>query len=315
MSEKKDSVFQVSITEIAFTLILLLVLLLGIKLMHNADELNQQHETIVRQEQKLIEMKEALTRITQYGGICRPDEDDPVDPMMPCNKCVSVIGKISKDDAAKDIDIGRKVVEQWNAHKKDGQDFKQFANDLLNTASLIAQGERPAFEGELADRIKALTAEKKSLEQQMQALEEQLADSKTLESNLQTCLASNAFYKRRAGLDNPPCWLTKNNKPGYIFNVTLLPDDKLIVERGWPEEFASKAAELAPVQELQDVFGKEIPVSQFLPVVQKMRQIGDQTKPEACRHFVRLRNTIPDRPTADRTRIQIEQGFYKFEVQ
>ena len=40
MSEKKDSVFQVSITEIAFTLILLLVLLLGIKLMHNADELN-----------------------------------------------------------------------------------------------------------------------------------------------------------------------------------------------------------------------------------------------------------------------------------
>ena len=67
MSEKKDSVFQVSITEIAFTLILLLVLLLGIKLMHNADELNQQHETIVRQEQKLIEMKEALTRITQYG--------------------------------------------------------------------------------------------------------------------------------------------------------------------------------------------------------------------------------------------------------
>lgn len=165
MSEKKDSVFQVSITEIAFTLILLLVLLLGIKLMHNADELNQQHETIVRQEQKLIEMKEALTRITQYGGICRPDEDDPVDPMMPCNKCVSVIGKISKDDAAKAIDIGRKVVEQWNAHKKDGQDFKQFANDLLNTASLIAQGERPAFEGELADRIKALTAEKKSLEQ------------------------------------------------------------------------------------------------------------------------------------------------------
>jgi hypothetical protein len=311
MAGHKDEVFQVSLTEIAFTLILLLVLLLGMKLVNSHREVEQQRETIAEQHEQINSI---LKELKQYGGICSVDPEDPIDPMMPCNKCVSVVGRISKSDAAHAIDLGKKLVEQFNA-KKPQLSHEEYSALLLKTAAKIAEGEVPVFKSEYSDQIKALKEENLRLKEDSQKLSQQVEQAASAKGQLQACLSSNAYYKRRSGLDYPPCWLTSSNKPAYLFNVTLLNDEQILVERGWSNEFNAKALEMTPVQSILDKLGSPMPLSEFDKVARQIKQIGQNTKPEACRYYIRLKNTIPDRPTADRVRLQIESTFYKYEIQ
>lgn len=328
MAEHKDEVFQVSLTEIAFTIILLLVMLLGTQLMLKQHEnklqeaeltslkdkvadqnrkIEAQNRQIKDQKKKLSGFKSALSESERLGGLCRPDPDDPLDPMMACNKCVSVVGKISKTDAAKAIELGRRVVEQWKAQEAP-PDFEAFSEMVQQAAFHAARGDKLVYEDEVINELRRLN-------QEADELKNKLALSAADQENLKKCLANNAYFRRRAGLDHPPCWVTENNRPAYLFNITLLPDNKVMIERGWPDAYTDKAEALAPVRAIAPSFGKAVPMKRFTPIIEAMREIGDNTKPEACRHFVRLKNTIPDRPSADRARYAVENGFYKYEVQ
>lgn len=313
MDIKNDSVFQVSLTEIAFTLILLLVLLLGLKITDLTTNVEKQKKITETQrldlEKKTREIKSLQDLISHYGGICKPDPEDPIDPMMPCVKCVSVMGKISKKEASEAISLGRSLLEQYNAH--DGQkniSYEDFAEQLKKAAAMLASGDKlpsPEEVRELNDKAEELSALQNDLEQTKATLRES-------ENSLQSCQKSNAYFKRRAGMDYPPCWTNEEGRIQYLLNVELLPDGTIVAQPGWPTVRQADAQNMPSVVEMTQK--GPMSLAEFSSYAAPILQLSDHAKPEACRHFVRMKNRIPDRKNADNARLRVENYFYKYEV-
>ncbi|WP_289168607.1 hypothetical protein [uncultured Parasutterella sp.] len=368
MRRKEDGIFSLSLTEIAFTLILLLVMLLGIRLFHAHDELqkredqvheiSQQLQQIDNENEKLKKDAETFRKIAeQLGGICRPDPEDPIEPMMPCTKCVSVVANISKQEAGEAIALGRELLQKWK--ESSSEEFREYQNDVLNAAKQLAEGNKLVSESEanniisklsderdkldmeagklkeenetikrnlacLTKEIESLNSDPNSLRRQLSELREkkqeqdkELAEKEDMlrksSDQIATLDNQNKYLAKRAGFGYPPCWVNDEGKIQYLFNIELLPDDKVIVSRAWPAERDDKALEMVPVKKIMPYFGKTIDMSLLLPQAQEILNISNQTKPSACRHFVVLRNRIQDRATGDMQRLKIERYFYKRE--
>lgn len=330
---KRNEVFHVSLVEIAFTLVLLLTMLLGTRLMSVHNKSVEQEEIISNQK----EVIKNLELLTTNAGLCRPDPDDPISPMMPCNKCLSVVAHISKKDAMESIDLGRELTKILREINPDAN-YENFKDELKKVATLVSEGKEVVDKDELQSTAAQLESTQKDLnlaQTQLQELQEilqkeneeglsrvdlhnQIASLQNqitkYEKDIQTIDTQNKYLARIAGLGYPPCWVGSNGKPQYLFSIDLLPDDKVIVNRAWPEERNQEALEMAPVRDVQKYFGEIVPLPRFLPSANQILDISNNTKPSACRHFVILKNHIPDRPTGDRQRLRIENSFYKLEV-
>lgn len=330
---KRNEVFHVSLVEIAFTLVLLLTMLLGTRLMSVHNKSVEQEEIISNQK----EVIKNLELLTTNAGLCKPDPDDPISPMMPCNKCLSVVAHISKKDAMESIDLGRELTKILREINPDAN-YENFKDELKKVATLVSEGKEVVDKDELQSTAAQLESTQKDLnlaQTQLQELQEilqkenedglsrvdlhnQIASLQNqitkYEKDIQTIDTQNKYLARIAGLGYPPCWVGSNGKPQYLFSIDLLPDDKVIVNRAWPEERNQEALEMAPVRDVQKYFGEIVPLPRFLPSANQILDISNNTKPSACRHFVVLKNHIPDRPTGDRQRLKIENSFYKLEV-
>ena len=288
---KNDVVFPLSLTEIAFTLVLLLVMLLGILLLHK--------------QQSLEETQRALQSCQRqnYGGACAPDPGSKwIDPMMPCAKCISTVTDLSREESRQVIEIGKKALESWKkAHPKEGVDsdaFLKFKQSVVSDAKAIAEGHDVLrLEGDAEAR--------------MRKLEKELADCRASRESDSEKLE---YYKTRAGIDVPPCWL-KNNRPQYLFEITLLPGQRMQLERAWPEERQAQVDQMPAIAQLLPRFGQPMPISEFMPYEEQiLRYSNTADNGQACRYFVRLRNRIPDTQSAIKARHQIEHALYKFEL-
>lgn len=298
MSSKDDSVFQVSLTEIAFTLVLLMLLLLGHRLFVTLQEINQQQDLIDRQREQIQKYENIQANLQKFGGMCTPDPEDPIDTMMPCVKCLSVAGRLSKEDSAKSIDLGKNMVEQWKAQGKKVT-FEDYQQKLSEIAEKIAQGKEVL----LGEEIQKLVAEAKAATMERESL---VASNKRL-------TAQNAYFQRRAGMDDPPCWLSeKAFRPQYLFAVTILPDQSYVVVPNWPKEREEEAYAIPGVQEM--VKKKHLTRSEFNRYSSMILEHSKQRKPQACRHFVTMTSRVADRVDGDRARLNLEQFFYKFEI-
>ncbi len=193
MSKKDDSVFQVSLTEIAFTLVLLMLLLLGHRLVVTLQEISQQKSLIDQQREQIQKYEYIQNNLQKFGGMCTPDPEDPIDTMMPCVKCLSVAGRLTKEDSAKSIDLGKNMVEQWKA-QGEKINFEDYQQKLAEAAVKIAQGKEVL----LGEEIQKLVAEAKAATMEREQL---IASNEKL-------TAQNAYFQRRAGMDDPPCWLS-----------------------------------------------------------------------------------------------------------
>lgn len=292
MAKKNDSVFQVSLTEIAFTLLILIAILLGTLLALSYDE-NSKLESL-------------LTRQTNYLSTHRvhaPNPSDPTlqeikpDPNAPIEKQVSykqilasVTGQ-SEDDSIKVVALGNDAFSKWK--KGSHVAFKDFQDELLKCASAIAAGDPVLTKEEL---------------EKSGGLGEKLAEQQKEISKLRE---SNNYYRVRAGLDKPPCWL-KDNQPEYMFSVTLQRDNTVQVLPIWPEDRDAEARAVPGVIDM--VEKKNMSVGEFRRLAAPILRDSDNQKPDACRYYVQLRNLVPDRKTADISRLIVEQYFYKLEL-
>ena len=344
---KRNEVFHVSLVEIAFTLVLLLTMLLGTRLMSVHNKSVEQEEIISNQK----EVIKNLELLTSNAGLCSPDPDDPISPMMPCNKCLSVVAHISKKDAMESIDLGRELTKILREINPDGN-YESFKNELKKVAELVSKGKEVVDKDDLSstvaqlestqDNLASTVAQLESTQKNLNLAQNQIQELQEIlqkenedeltridlhkkidslqnqitkyEKDIQTIDTQNKYLARIAGLGYPPCWVGSNGKPQYLFSIDLLPDDKVIVNRAWPEERNQEALEMAPVRDVQKYFGEIIPLPRFLPYANQILDISNNAKPSACRHFVILKNHIPDRLTGDRQRLRIENSFYKLEV-
>lgn len=339
---KNDVVFPLSLTEIAFTLVLLLVMLLGILLLNK--------------EQTLSETQRALESCQRqnYGGACAPDKNEKwIDPMMPCTKCISSVTDLSRDESRQVIEIGKKALEGWKAeHPEEGVEsdaFLRFKQDVISGAKTLAK-ERDGKSAKVLDMAKELvdrwkrehpdkSLDSESFRQYRKSLLEDAkaiaqghevirlegdADKKLkeLEHGLSQCQEARAsdsdkleYYKTRAGIDLPPCWV-KNGRPQYTFTITLLPGQQMVLERAWPDDRQEDAMKLPGMGELIPRFGSPMPIAQFMPYEEQILKYSNTADDgKACRYYVRLGSKIPDTQSATRARHQIEHGFYKYELQ
>lgn len=278
---KKDSTFSLSLTEIAFTLLLLLVMLLGVLLLNKSAQLD-----------RCVGSTFSCVCPTKPG-------DEAIDPLSHCEKCVSVVLGTSPEESHQVIDLGKNILAIWQSTHKEGADspeFKSFITDVTSYAKTRAKTIQNGSTPSPQDDSKA-----------PQSLSE---CKKTLEG-----VNTKLKYCKRAGLDVPPCWLTQEGRPQYLFEVTLLPENKVVINKAWPEERQQQVDRIPSIDVLKPLFGEPIPMGRFLPIEERIFQYSKTAdEGQACRYFVRLRNRIPDSDSAVKARHQIEHGFYKYEI-
>jgi hypothetical protein len=310
---REDSVFHVSLTEIAFTLILLLVMLLGIRLYSVGHEVKTQAAELKAKNEQIDRYQNEIRQLVakELGGLCKPDPEDPIESMMPCNKCVSVVAKIPKNEAANAIALGRKLLDQWKSLSN--EDYKNFEKTVIETAEKLARGEKFINVKEADKAVAEFAAAKEELnkvKEENASLQESIKDR---DDQLVTIGNQNKYLQRAKGLGYPPCWPDENGKPQYILTVTVLPDDQVIAVPAWPKQREEEALEMDGIKGLMPNFGTPIPMSVFEANAQDILRRSNNAKPAACRHFVVFQNEIPDSKTAIAQRHRVENFFYKYE--
>ncbi len=113
----------------------------------------------------------------------------------------------------------------------------------------------------------------------------------------------------RGGRDWPPCWADEQGNIQFLFNVDLRPD-AVTVTATWPSTREADAKGLPGVAELM---AGPLTFQEFRAKVQPVFDWSKRHDPQ-CRHYVYLRNSIPDATTSDRARLMVEDFFYKSEV-
>ncbi len=308
MSKKNDNVFQISLTEIAFTLILLLVLLLGFRLNESFDEIKKQKDMIENQINELNKKTKELekfNRIRNLGGVCKLNPNDPIEALMPCYACISNVEKISRTEAKDSLDLGRDLYDKW-LNREDGTlSFKDFKNQLNLAAEKLAAGHHLVLDEDVQKELDKA----KKLKNDYDHLRSQLAET---ESQNQDLMKTNKYLLSLKGLGYPPCWLNQNNKVEYLFDVVIKDENSYQVRKAdWSELRAEQAMNIPGVKEMLEK--ENLTKTEFQWLSKRIMSHSNQAKPTACRHFVTMRSEIPDRETADMARKFLENFFYKYE--
>ncbi len=328
MQKKDDSVFQVSLTEIAFTLVLLILLLLGQRIVEMLYENKAQQEEIISKNAQISRYEHMLKEANKFGGMCTPDPEDPLDTMMPCVKCLSVAGRLSKEEAAQSIELGRSLVEQWKAQRSK-LSYNDYAKKLFAAAEQLAQGKNLIDSAEKDKAVAALDKANAYIQQlqnerdQLNSYNEQLKNEHNQLSSYKSELdkvtayneqlaAQNAYLQRRAGMDDPPCWLTADYRPQYLLSVVILPDMTYQVAPNWPAAREEEAYAIPGVREM--VEKKHLTRGEFNRYGALILDHSKQMKPQSCRYFVTIRNQVEKRSEGDVARLNVEQFFYKYEI-
>ena len=120
------------------------------------------------------------------------------------------------------------------------------------------------------------------------------------------------FLKKKleanGGMDFPPCWADASGKVQMLLTVELHEGD-LNVSRAWPDSREADAKALPNISAVMAV-----PTADYPSFLRAVKPISDLSRQLNCRHYVRIKNMIPDAVTSDRRRLSVEDYFYKVEV-
>ncbi len=307
MSDRNNDIFHISLTEIAYTIIMILVLLLGARIYEYAQQ-QEQHEVVIAKQENLIrekraeieqlnkQLNELRTRVAALQEItnanpCGLDKDDPVTTMMPCVKCIARRGNLTQEEAQAATDMSIALIEEWRK-LKNRPTLQALKKSMAEARKLMAEGKRVVSR----EDFKALEAAKSAQER-----------------DLKEAQAKAEYFRRRSGIDLPPCWMDDAGRsPQYLFTVQIDAQSQVHVTPAWPAERDNDAATIPGVAEI--LAKKTMNLNEFARLASPILKHANARKPEACRHYVRLQNEVPDRRGADRARLKIENFFYKYEV-
>lgn len=359
MSNKSDQIFQLSLTEIAFILVFILMFLLG-SMVFMAQKENQDLKESLKSlgniEQKKMDLDNAtkLLEETLAGNdISNPEEviKNLVDTANAQEKFTKLMKLIEEQNtkitALSEI---QKAIDARNG-QGDGALVQEQIEKALTLSKelkeqLQARLEKPEDKAALediervADKVKELVAGADKLEKSFKddpllaALPGERPEQK-LENLVQVYREFDAlkkdgsnpilvkkensdlkgqiqFLKNRleanGGMDFPPCWADANGKVQMLLTVELH-ENELHVSRAWPDSREADAKALPNISEVMAT-----PIMGYPSFLRALKPIADLSRQLNCRHYVRIKNMIPDAVTSDRRRLSIEDYFYKVEV-
>ncbi|WP_394562154.1 hypothetical protein [Aquipseudomonas alcaligenes] len=360
MADKNDQIFQLSLTEIAFILVFILMFLLGSMVVWGHQEnqrLLEQLRSYAEIEQKQADLEKAsqlLENKLVSKNISNPkevikslvdsvrsqdeivrlkkqlvDQEAKITALSELQKAIDESAKGQGDGALAQQRIEQalalaKAIKEQLQEKLEKTDEKALFEDLDYVAKAAKQQladkakidetftDDPLFAALAGDapaqKFESLTKEYREVE----ALKKEGSDPVVVRKENTDLKGQIQFLKNRleakGGLDYPPCWADEQGKIQYLFSVELH-EHELNVARAWPDNREADAQALPNIQSVMAVASSDYP--RFLDAV---KPISDLSRKLNCRHYVRIRNLIPDAVTSDRRRLSIEDYFYKVEV-
>ncbi|MFD3301462.1 hypothetical protein [Aquipseudomonas alcaligenes] len=360
MADKNDQIFQLSLTEIAFILVFILMFLLGSMVVWGQQEnqrLLDQLKAYSGMEQKQADLEKASQLLEKsLSGKNIDNPEDVIKSLVDSARTKEEIVRLKKqivdqeakitalselqkaiDEAAKGQGDGALVqqrIEQALALTKEIKEQLQKKLEKADEKSLIEDPEYVAKTAiqQLSDKAKiddaftndpllaalAGDAPGQKLEslikeyREIDALKKEGSDPVVVRKENSDLKGQIQFLKNKleakGGLDFPPCWADEQGKIQYLLNVELQ-EDVLNISRAWPDSRETDAQALPNINAVMAVASPDYP--RFLKAV---KPISDLSRKLNCRHYVRIKNMIPDAVTSDRRRLSIEDYFYKIEV-
>lgn len=359
MSNKSDQIFQLSLTEIAFILVFILMFLLG-SMVFLANKENQDLKktlnSLVDFEQKKVALDKAtkLLEETLAGkDISNPeeviknlvdtvntqeeiaklkklivDQDTKITALSEIQKAIDAAkgqgdGALVQEQIEKALTLSKELKEQLQARLEKPED-KALLEDIDRVAErvkeLVAGVQKleksfkddpllAALPGEIPEqKLENLVKEYREFD----ALKKDGSNPILIKKENSDLKGQIQFLKNRleanGGMDLPPCWADANGKVQMLLTVELH-ENELNVSRAWPDSREADAKALPNISAVMAAHTADY--SSFLRAV---KPISDLSRQLNCRHYVRIKNMIPDAVTSDRRRLSIEDYFYKVEV-
>lgn len=315
--KRNDSVFQLSLTELAFTLVFLLLLLSGIKLMVSDRDKNEAEKKVEKIQARINKCDaenakknscDEINQILKQQGNINPDE------------LISAMQRADKMEK-ENQDIKKKI-EDLDAQLTTMQAIKDVINKSDNTSSDINKYLQSAakfkaayekFSGEVV-REGDEGNKAKSLAMNSDSGDKLIKSEKNLaycNGNLTYC--TEKFIKSGYGL--PPCWTDKAGKQiHYLFEVEIRTDG-LRVTKAWPQERDEDAAQLPNIGLLTPAHAQSL--ATFKENARGIFLESKQSTPihPECRHYVIMKRSadLTDINGFNRLRLGVEDYFYKLD--
>ncbi|UIF88587.1 hypothetical protein [Cupriavidus sp. UYPR2.512] len=331
MSKKsQDQIFQVSLTEVAFTVTFILLLLLGYKVMllqRERDEARRNVEAVPAMQtlkQGLESMKDQIGRMLSGAGVRNPDE--VISKLVEGEK--AKVERVRLQDRIKELDKQLTALSAIKANvEKAGKDQQpqatadQVINAINTKADLYREVKvklgvdiQPGKEAEIIRKViedaGKYAALPKEVVENTDGLKKETTDLKKDNAGLRGQIA---FLQKRlnanGGRDYPPCWLTMAGKIEYLFAMELRADG-IVISPAWPSNREQEARALSGMAEM---LSGPMSEAQFSSRVRGIFDWSNRQSP-ACRHYVQIKSLISDAVQSDRTRLTVENFFYKTEI-
>lgn len=349
--QRSDQVFQLSLSEIAFTVAFLLLLLLGYVI-----HLEQKERTRVEKELASRDSAQELARALesargqvegalQRGGVA--DMEEVITKLVAAETArlereqlkrrveeldqqLTALIELQKlqqsgqaPEAAERVALALATYQELEKavparpsqnERSRTVDVTRLKEDLAISAELRKQIERHFGKSQAPNDIVV------GLDPLIAAAKQSMATSPTGKAGVETLTKENSDlrgqlenYKRRlearGGRDYPPCWADLTGVPQFLFNVDIRPDS-IVIREGWSPSREQDARALPGVDRM---LANPLTHGEFTAAAQGILDWSKRQNPE-CRHYVRLSNSMTDAVQSDRTRLMVENFFYKSEV-
>jgi hypothetical protein len=304
----QDGVFQLSLTEIAFIMAFLVMVLLGTAIVHverekadalaQSEELEQAATVLAAAGKARAELAAALSgrgavdpaqvvselvareKIARERDALRAKVDrlehavsTLVEAKAPGAAAKSAVAFKTAVEARLQSELGRSIVQ--------GQEEK-IAAELVSAARLMAGSEGRAS-------IETFTRENRDLRGQVAFLKTRL--------------------EGKGGRDYPPCWADESSgRIQYLVAIDMT-NEGLIVTPAWPEVRNIDARALPGLDTLTAAEAA-LKLHEFKSAVQA---IDEHSRRKNCRHYVIMRNHVSELAVFNTYRFAIEHAFYKLE--
>ena len=290
MVPHNDQVFQLSLTEIAFTIAFLLLLLLGYSVWQ-AQSARDAAQTA---------LASALARQREAGSLERARAD---------------LAATLRQAGASEPDAAVSKLVEASALRVERDQLRQQVDDLDARLSTLAPLKAPASAASAAVAASRAAASAAALAAKagVAAAESSAALAEKENTNLrgQVAYLTNRLSATtgHGGRDFPPCWADESGRIEFLFAIETRQGEVIVVP-AWPPRRQGAARALPNVDELT---ASPLSNADFVRLVQPLLDWSRAQKPE-CRHYVELRSSISDAVQSDRARLMVERYFYKSEI-
>jgi hypothetical protein len=287
---RNDQVFQLSLTEIAFTIAFILLLLLGYSIWQAQSGRDAAQAALA----------EALARQREAGTLERARSD---------------LAAALRSAGASDPNAALSKLVEASALRAERDQLRQQVDDLDARLSALAPLKGPASAASpataAARAVAAGTGASRAKAAVPAAESAALAEKENANLRGQVAYLANRLgaTSGHGGRDFPPCWADESGRVEFLFAIETRPGEVVVVP-AWPVRRQAAARALPNVDALT---AAPLANQDFVRLVQPLLDWSHAQQPE-CRHYVELRSSIADAVQSDRARLMVERYFYKSEV-